>query len=47
MEVIQRQMVEAKCQFVNALKEVNWLCRDFNCTAGILKRLLGKSRKTK
>ena len=46
MEVIQRQMVEAKKnERANALKELKRLCKEFGFTAGMLKGSLAEERK--
>jgi hypothetical protein len=44
MEAIQQQMVEAKKNECNALKEVRCLCKGFGFTAGMLKGSLPEGR---
>jgi len=47
MEAIQRQMVEAKSEHANALKEIKRLCKEFGFTAGLIKGALVEGRKKK
>ena len=47
LEVIQQQMVEAKNEHANALKEVKDLGKEFGFTAGLLKGTLAEGIKKK
>jgi len=47
LEVIQQQMVEAKNEHANALKEVKDLGKEFGFTAGLLKGVLAEGIKKK
>ena len=45
MEAIKQQMVEAKNERANALKEVKRLCKEFGFTAGMVKGSVADGRK--